>query len=60
MKKNDFRLLLRSIFIKESSNVFESILGENLLCLFESSIPYGESAVGNGFHKMARETFHFW
>jgi predicted CopG family antitoxin len=34
MKKCDFHFLLRNFWVKETSNVFESIVGENLTCLF--------------------------
>ena len=60
MKKTDFHLFLRSIWNKESNTTLETILGDDLECLYACSLPYGESEAGVGFHKTLREALRLW
>jgi hypothetical protein len=60
MKKTDFHLLLRTMWNKESNSTLETILGDDLQCIYACSVPYGESEIGVGFHKTIREALRLW
>lgn len=59
LKKSDFHFLLRKCWIKETDKILDNIIGDDLSCLFKGSIPYGDSNIGTGFHKIVREAFQF-